>query len=318
MVGYADAVHPVRHDTPAMQVTRLTGRPIIAPGADERIGTNINGPSLIRVPDWIASPLGRYYLYFAHHDGGYIRLAYADDIEGPWRIHTPGALDLEASGFAGHIASPDVIVDAERRQLRMYFHGSEVDTGQDAPQHTRLALSTDGLNFEAVSGDLGPPYFRVFRVGAAWFALAMPGQMFRSTDGLTGFEPYAALDTPAMRHAAVAVRGERLHIVYTHVGDCPERLVATTLDLSKPLDTQARVITTEVLAPQHDYEGADCPRVPSVRGIARTRKYELRDPAIYSGEEGDFLLYAVAGEAGIALARIDRWAPRGDAGPTGG
>ncbi|NET62179.1 MAG: hypothetical protein F6K47_40550, partial [Symploca sp. SIO2E6] len=34
-------------------------------------GSNINGPSLIRVPEWIENPLGRYYLYFAHHQGKY-------------------------------------------------------------------------------------------------------------------------------------------------------------------------------------------------------------------------------------------------------
>ena len=26
-------------------------------------GNNINGPSLIKVPDWIINPLGKYYLY---------------------------------------------------------------------------------------------------------------------------------------------------------------------------------------------------------------------------------------------------------------
>lgn len=83
-----------------------------------------NGPSLIRVPAWVKNPLGRYYLYFAHHNGKYIRLAYADRLEGPWKIHAPGALHLtNAPGCHGHIASPDVIVDETRREIRMYFHG---------------------------------------------------------------------------------------------------------------------------------------------------------------------------------------------------
>ncbi|MBI2946207.1 MAG: hypothetical protein HYY23_01070, partial [Verrucomicrobia bacterium] len=60
------------------RIERLQGNPIIRPemlpGKD---GNNINGPSLIRVPGWVKSPLGRYYLYFAHHSGQYIRLAYA-------------------------------------------------------------------------------------------------------------------------------------------------------------------------------------------------------------------------------------------------
>ena len=28
---------------------------------------NINGPSVLRVPDWVENPLGQYYLYFAQH-----------------------------------------------------------------------------------------------------------------------------------------------------------------------------------------------------------------------------------------------------------
>ncbi|MBI3972242.1 MAG: hypothetical protein HY332_13225, partial [Chloroflexi bacterium] len=61
-----------------MTVHRFPTNPIIRPHMDGRMGDNINGPSLIRVPDWVDDPLGRYYLYFAHHRGTYIRLAYAD------------------------------------------------------------------------------------------------------------------------------------------------------------------------------------------------------------------------------------------------
>ena len=39
------------------------------------MGDNINGPSLIRVPNWVEGRLSRYYLYFADHKGAYIRLA---------------------------------------------------------------------------------------------------------------------------------------------------------------------------------------------------------------------------------------------------
>ncbi|GIT64032.1 MAG: hypothetical protein Ct9H300mP22_4320 [Gammaproteobacteria bacterium] len=44
---------------------------------------NIQGPSLIKVPEWIENPLGKYYLYFADHKGLYIRLAYADELQDP-------------------------------------------------------------------------------------------------------------------------------------------------------------------------------------------------------------------------------------------
>ena len=108
-----------------MKVTRFPENPIIRPNMDARMGDNINGPSLIRVPDWVERPLGRYYLYFAHHDGRYIRLAYADDLHGPWQTYEPGVLPLAASHFRGHIASPDVHVDHEQRQIRLYYHGAE-------------------------------------------------------------------------------------------------------------------------------------------------------------------------------------------------
>jgi hypothetical protein len=43
-----------------MKVTRLADGPIIRPNMDARLGDNVNGPSLIRVPDWMDST---YLLY---------------------------------------------------------------------------------------------------------------------------------------------------------------------------------------------------------------------------------------------------------------
>jgi hypothetical protein len=53
----------------APAVVRLADGPIIVPNMDAHMGSNIQGPSLIRVPDWIDNPLGKYYLYFADHRG---------------------------------------------------------------------------------------------------------------------------------------------------------------------------------------------------------------------------------------------------------
>ena len=49
---------------PRVRVERLLDAPIIRPGLHPSIGENIQGPSLIRVPDWVEDPLGAYYLYF--------------------------------------------------------------------------------------------------------------------------------------------------------------------------------------------------------------------------------------------------------------
>jgi hypothetical protein len=40
-----------------MKIKRLKDNPIIYPEMDERMGSNINGPSLIRVPEWVDDPL---------------------------------------------------------------------------------------------------------------------------------------------------------------------------------------------------------------------------------------------------------------------
>jgi hypothetical protein len=111
---------------------------------DNRVGENINGPSLIQAPDWLEPRLAEYYVYFAHHDGHYIRLAVADDLVGPWRTYEAGVLALESSLFRGHVASPDVHVDHAEREIGLYYHGADGPSGGDDPQLTRVALSGNG------------------------------------------------------------------------------------------------------------------------------------------------------------------------------
>ena len=77
-----------------VSIARLGDGPIIPPEMDSRMGGNIQGPSLIKVPDWVENPLGKYYLYFADHRGTYIRMAYSNEVAGPWTIHSPGSLKL--------------------------------------------------------------------------------------------------------------------------------------------------------------------------------------------------------------------------------
>ena len=95
-------------------VKRVGDSPIIFPELDSSIGTNIQGPSAIRVPDWVENPLGNYYLYFADHKGSYIRLAYANQVEGPWRIHKPGALRIKESFF---LTKPPLVSEEQAKQI---------------------------------------------------------------------------------------------------------------------------------------------------------------------------------------------------------
>lgn len=287
-----------------MQVYRFSGNPIIQPHMDSRMGDNINGPSLIRAPAWLSNPLGRYYLYFAHHDGAYIRLAYSDDLNGPWRIYEPGVMALDEALFAGHIASPDVHIDAGRQQFRMYFHGSDTPTGGGGKQTTRLAFSGDGLHFRAQPEDLGAPYWRVFRWRGYHYALAMPGIFYRSSDGMNDFVQGPTLFTPAMRHAAVMLDRHTLTVFYSNVGDKPERILAATIDLRPDWMQWRASEPLVILEPELNYEGGLLPRAPSVRGLAREPLCQLRDPALFQENGRTYLLYAVAGERGIAIAEL--------------
>lgn len=288
-----------------IEIERLGDGPIITPNMDARMGDNINGPSLIEVPDWVANPLGRYYLYFAHHDGRYIRMAYADELAGPWTTHEAGVLPLEISLFEGHLASPDVHVDHATQQIRMYYHGSDTVTGGGAPQFSRVALSSDGLQFDARAEILGEPYMRVFEHGGWNYAISMPGIFYRSQDGLGGFEPGPTPFEPSMRHSAVLVSGERLLVFYTRIGDAPERILLKEIDLSQDWVDWTPGNLIEVLQPETEYEGGNLAIEPSARGIVPVRARQLRDPGVFQSDDGLYLLYSVAGEYGIALARME-------------
>ena len=319
-----------------LRVTRLADGPIIGPDLHPSIGTNIQGPSLIRVPDWIEDRLGAYYLYFADHKGSYIRLAYADRLTGPWRVHPPGSLHLAQSGFltappavspdvlarfearyrargvaishdvlseitTPHIASPDLHVDAEQRRIVMYFHGLE-GVGE---QVSRVAISRNGIDFTARAEVLGRSYMRIFRHDGMTYALTMPGVLSRSADGLSGFDTGPTLFNPNMRHAALLQRGAALFVFWTQVGDAPERILLSRIALDGDWRGWRDEPAVEVMRPDHPWEGADAPNVPSIRSTAYGVVNQLRDPAVYEEAGVTYLLYAVGGESGIAIARVD-------------
>ena len=318
-------------------------RPEMLPGKD---GANICGPSLIRAPAWLKNPLGKYYLYFADHKGSYIRLAYADNVEGPWRIHEPGSLHLDqmvavartaagakASEIKGnHIASPDVHVDEDRKEIRMYFH-FQIAPNASWGHRSGVALSKDGVRFEPVgTKPIGEPYFRVFRWNGYYYAINRSAALARSRDGLTDFEvgnssfaeavghktltrsPELPADprkkgggedaAEGIRHTAIKIDGNVMTVFYSRVGDLPETLLCSKVVLTDDWKSWRLSPPTPVLAPTMDYEGAGVPpKMPTnaeMRVMPRPLFRELRDPCIYRENGTTYLLYAVAGERGLA------------------
>jgi len=288
---------------PVFKVTRFAENPIIRPDMDPQISRNINGPSLIRVPDWVEKPLGKYYLYFAAHEGTYIRMAYADDLHGPWKVHAPGTLQLSETACGNHIASPDVLVDAENKELLMYFHGKT-----RLGQLTFLARSKDGLAWNAEKVALGPAYFRVFKHDGWTYALtAVLGDrgsiLMRSQDGATPFEAGPKL-LPMSRHTAVLKRGDTLYAFFSRGEDEPERILVSEIKLKGDWKTWTASEPVTIIEPVEPYEGGDLPMEKSQFGKIYRRARQLRDPAVFEEDGKTYLLYSVAGEGGIAIAEL--------------
>ena len=271
----------------------LIVQPNMLPNKD---GDNINGPSLIKVPNWVKNPLGKYYLYFSHHDGKYIRMAYSNNIEGPYTVYLDGTLKLEDTPGRDHIASPDVHVDNNKQEIIMYYH-----TPYDDWQYTFKAISKDGLNFKSENDNLGLFYFRVFKWNNRTFSIAKN----RNTSGIS----YELINNkwveqktnfiPNMRHAAVLVEDNKVHVFYSVVGEAPESIYCSEVNI----DNNWELINTEIiLKPTYNYEGSDLPLKPSNFGSGIGN--ELRDPCVFVEDDKKYLLYTVAGEAGIAITKL--------------
>ena len=303
----------------------LIDAPVIGVNDCEGLGGNVNGPSLIRCPDWIKPAPARYLLYFAHHEGRSIRLALSDRLEGSWRLQQPAPLSLKNSGFTitppaeenldpyareliennqdgcyPHIASPDLWIDEDRHQLRLYYHG-RLDNGL---QRTRVALSDDGLNFSTQGDVLGQPYLRLFRIDDWFYALAMPAQLYRSRDGLRDFEAGPTLTDESIRHHALLCLKGQWHLFWTRVGDRPERILVSQLHTGNDWRHWSLGEAIEVHRAERPWEGSDLPASASRYGGVMQRVNQLRDPAIYQQDGRIYLLYACAGEQGIGIGEL--------------
>jgi hypothetical protein len=264
----------------------------------------------LSVPAWVEKPMGRYYLYFAHHAGKFIRLAYANNLSGPWIVYEPGTLQLnEVRTCHDHVASPDVHVDEQEKNIRMYFHCPVGDGGTDiGQQKTLVAFSTDGLHFTAKTDWLGPAYFRVFRWDGFYYAIARGGVFLRSRDGVTPFVQGPTLfdedPTLILRHAALDLQANNLWVYYSRIGDRPERILLSRIPLTPDWRKWRASTPVTVLQPETSYEGADLPAEASKPDEAPGRVRQVRDPGIFHEGQRTYLLYSIAGESGIAIAEL--------------
>jgi hypothetical protein len=303
---------------------------------------SINFASPMKVPHWLPNPLGRYYMYFSNHHGYFIQLAYADKVEGPWTVYAPPTLTLEQVYKVNNntydpknlddsteAASPEIYVDEENRLIRMYYHRRIPSENFSNANSTSVAFSTDGIHFTPVPGTIAAPYVRVFtwdRDPDHVYLVDRVGRLLRSADGYTNLEwgNTAIGDaftnetmvngdgyTGLVRHIGVMVSGDLLYIFGTRIGDAPERILYTWMDLDC-LRTNWKACAPvgkalEGFRSEYDYEGVNAPIKPSQKGSKDGNfVHQLRDPAPFADKGKCYIFYAIAGESGIAGARIDR------------
>lgn len=304
-------------DWVTVQTTRLAQNPIITPDmfSNQKDGHNINGPTLIRVPAWVKNPLGKYYLYFAHHSGGYIRLAYADAVAGPYVIHDGGVLALDQLPVTlDHIASPEVLIDEKTQRLILYYHGTvrqadkPKNIGTWTGQVTFAATSADGLVFKPGTEVISSFYLRVFRHAGRLYGLCKSLNagllLARGDDPLAGFEQGPGL-FPNGRHVALLPKGDTLWVFLSRGGDCPEQILMTRCNLNEDWSKWGANAPSPVVVikPEQVWEGARFPLKPSEWG-AGDDVQELRDPFVFEEDGKLYLFYTVAGEMGIAIAEL--------------
>lgn len=337
-VALASATVALAQPAAAVSAQRFPQNPLITVATSPSLGGNVNGPTVIRVPDWIDRPLARYYMYFANHLGTFIRLAYADALTGPWRLHEPGVLKVEDTAFFRpqpdpaetladfytHVASPEVFVDHARKRLVIWVHGWWTN-GERWPadpaaarawaarnrysQFTQAAESADGLHFAMRAPITRTSYLRVFEHGGGLYGLSRLGRLSRARDPLEAFElgpnPFAGGQYAGkVRHVGLLKRGTRLHVFFTAIGDAPERVLMSTIDLAGDWTTWRATAPVDVLRPSASYECADLPIAPSEAGDIDTRVNQIRDPFVFDEQGRAFLFYATCGEQGIAAAEL--------------
>jgi hypothetical protein len=326
------------HAAPRVVAKRFATNPLITTATSASLGDDINGPTVVRVPAWVEHPLGRYYMYFAHHMGTHIRLAYADAITGPWHIYDPGVLEVKDTAFYRrqpdppenlenfytHVASPEIYIDDANKKLVMWFHGwwtngemwpvGEAAAQAWARQHgyaqdTQSAESADGLRFTVHPAITRTSYLRIFQQDGYLYGMSRLGLLSRSRDPFASFEtgrsvfrdgPYAN----RVRHVALLPKGSRLYVFFTAIGDAPERVMLTTVDTSGDWQTWKASDAVELLRPDAPYECPQLPIEPSEGGDIKGPARQLRDPAVFQESGKTYLFYSICGEQGIAVAEV--------------
>jgi len=207
-----------------------------------------------------------------------------------------------------HIASPEVVIDEVNQQIVMFFHGQR----DSLSQVSGVATSTNGLDFTASEKKLGAVYLRSFIYKDQYYFLAAPGILYRSDELLGDYEPRDnSLFGNDTRHSAVLLQGDQLTVIWSRVGDAPERLLVSTVSLSSSnWDDWVPTYSSELLRAEQPWEGSELPVQSSLRGETSEPINDLRDPDVFVDVDGQiYLVYVAAGEQSIGVVNLNKTAP---------
>lgn len=162
---------------------------------DQTVGNQAAYPSVLHAGKFLDDPLDEWYLYWAGHDGGGIRLHTAPALTGPWTPYRWNPVfDAADMGGGDHVSSPCAVWNPDGEVLHMYYHRAHSEP-EAFVQDTEVATSTDGLSFDSVDTALYSQldgswdeqersYFEVFRDGGNWFGVYQGRDRANNNTGL--------------------------------------------------------------------------------------------------------------------------------------
>ena len=245
-------------------------------------------------------------------------------------MYEPGTLHIEEQKvISNHIASPEAVIDDARQEIVLFYHGQIRNGAEKEGQRAAAAVSIDGLHFNPLNQVVGPAYLRVFHHGDLWYSLDGSGEVggtddlhkpFRPSGNIIGGNRGVTLPEGPGRsaqagqrtrsifypgHIGVDTQGDRLAIYFTCVGQMPEHIMATVVDMAGPVTSWKAKGTQDVLQPALEWEGAGVAAAHSVGGKSHQLENSLRDPAVFRDNGQPWLVYAAAGEHGMGIVRIE-------------
>ena len=292
------AIYPIPPNViQSLEVERSPGNPLIAPDRDHP-GDGAQGHTVIRVPSWIKNPLGKYFMYYSKHGGNqsFVRLAYSDDLDGPWKIHKPDVVS------GGHLHQTDILLIPEERRMILYVHAGKTSWGGIFVHFE----SSDGIQFKSLGPVEGGHQGRLFSWRNRLFSISKFSSSSQSIRQYTTLKTMRVLKSDVLgsgRHFGLSRQGRQLLIFYSMRGDTPERIKVSTMDLSLPPPLWQPSAAKEVLRPKYPYEGSEY-KIGKSGGGGAHHVHQVRDPFIFEENDSLYLFYSLMGEHGIGMARL--------------